>query len=121
MPTRQVESTHDSPPQPQAASAEFRQSSQDVPRAEAKAEQDHPVENQNAGVESPSANSPTEPQAAREQPRRRPTGVEGPEADQMQGASGLPPETNADDATSGDQDIDTAGTAHDDLSPTKSM
>ena len=31
------------------------------------------------------------------------------------------PNTNEDDATSGDQDIDTAGTAHDDLSPTKSM
>jgi hypothetical protein len=29
--------------------------------------------------------------------------------------------TNEDDATTGDQDIDTAGTAHDDLSPTKSM
>ena len=29
--------------------------------------------------------------------------------------------TNEDDATHGDQDIDTAGTAHDDLSPTKSM
>jgi hypothetical protein len=28
---------------------------------------------------------------------------------------------NEDDATYGDQDIDTAGTAHDDLSPTKSM
>jgi hypothetical protein len=39
----------------------------------------------------------------------------------MAGANGLPPETNADDTTSGDQDIDTAGTAHDDLSPTKSM
>ena len=29
--------------------------------------------------------------------------------------------TNEDDASYGDQDIDTAGTAHDDLSPTKSM
>ena len=29
--------------------------------------------------------------------------------------------SNEDDASSGDQDIDTAGTAHDDLSPTKSM
>jgi hypothetical protein len=29
--------------------------------------------------------------------------------------------TNEDDANYGDQDIDTAGTAHDDLSPTKSM
>jgi hypothetical protein len=71
------------------------------------AEQDHPVQDQNA------------------------TGVESPSADRMQGANGLPrqseaaagfpPEGNADDTTSGDQDIDTAGTAHDDLSPTKSM
>lgn len=54
-------------------------------------------------------------------------GVESPSGDRMQGANGLPrrssPEAggNEDDATSGDQDIDTAGTAHDDLSPTKSM
>jgi hypothetical protein len=48
-------------------------------------------------------------------------GVESPSGDRMQGANGLPPVTNADDTTSGDQDIDTAGTAHDDLSPTKSM
>jgi hypothetical protein len=58
-------------------------------------------------------------------------GVESPSGDRMQGANGLPRQseaaadlpavTNADDATSGDQDIDTAGTAHDDLSPTKSM
>ncbi|MGH9218557.1 MAG: hypothetical protein ACRD1W_04610 [Vicinamibacterales bacterium] len=47
--------------------------------------------------------------------------VESPSADQMQGANGPSPETNADDTTWGDQDIDTAGTAHDDLSPTKSM
>ena len=47
-------------------------------------------------------------------------GVESPSADRMQGANG-PVDSNADDATSGDQDIDTAGTAHDDLSPTKSM
>jgi hypothetical protein len=54
-------------------------------------------------------------------------GVESPSGDRMQGANGAPddkaalPNTNEDDATSGDQDIDTAGTAHDDLSPTKSM
>jgi hypothetical protein len=48
-------------------------------------------------------------------------GVESPSGDRMTGANGLPPVTNADDPTSGDQDIDTAGTAHDDLSPTKSM
>ena len=69
--------------------------------------------------------------------------VESPSSDRMQGASGdmhatpdpstagpresTPDDkvtsttTNEDDATSGDQDIDTAGTAHDDLSPTKSM
>jgi hypothetical protein len=33
----------------------------------------------------------------------------------------LPRETNADDLDSSDQDIDTAGTAADDLSPTKSL
>jgi hypothetical protein len=48
-------------------------------------------------------------------------GVESPSGDQMQGANGPVPSTNEDDATSGDQDIDTAGTAHDDTSPTKSM
>ena len=49
-------------------------------------------------------------------------GVESPSADRMQGANGPAlPNTNEDDATSGDQDIDTAGTAHDDQSPTKSM
>jgi hypothetical protein len=69
-------------------------------------------------------------------------GVESPSGDRMQGANGQVHATpdpsmagpgeampgdkagataNEDDATSGDQDIDTAGTAHDDLSPTKSM
>jgi hypothetical protein len=94
MPTRQVESTHE-------------------------AEPNHPIQD------------PNEP------------GVESPSGDRMQGANGgmhaapdpsaagpresLPEDkvtsttTNEDDATSGDQDIDTAGTAHDDLSPTKSM
>ena len=64
--------------------------------------------------------------------------VESPSVDRMEGANGAmhatpdpstagPRESmphdrgNEDDATSGDQDIDTAGTAHDDLSPTKSM
>jgi hypothetical protein len=64
--------------------------------------------------------------------------VESPSADRMQGANGLMHDepdpsaagprqstpadrSNEDDASSGDQDIDTAGTAHDDLSPTKSM
>lgn len=52
---------------------------------------------------------------------RQAAGVESPSADQMQGANSLPREGNADDLTHGDQDIDTAGTAHDDLSPTKSL
>ena len=52
---------------------------------------------------------------------RKAAGVESPSADDMQGANGLPRVGNADDPTSGDQDIDTAGTAHDDLSPTKSL
>jgi hypothetical protein len=55
---------------------------------------------------------------------RHAAGVESPSADQLQGANGLPREPhvgNADDLSYGDQDIDTAGTAHDDLSPTKSL
>ena len=67
MPTRQVESTHE-------------------------AEQDHPVQQNAAGVESPSA-------------------------DRLQGANGLPHDSNADDFDSyGDQDIDTAGTEADEQS-----
>jgi hypothetical protein len=54
-------------------------------------------------------------------PNPKAAGVESPSADQMKGASSLPQDGNADDVTSGDQDIDTAGTAHDDESPTKSM
>ena len=75
---------------------EVRHSSAGNSRAAAEAEPKHPV---------------PDPKAA---------AVESPSADRMQGASG-PADTNADDATSGDQDIDTAGTAHDDQSPTKSM
>lgn len=52
---------------------------------------------------------------------RQAAGVESPSEDQLQGANGLPHATNADDQSYGDQDIDTAGTAHDDLSPTKSL
>ena len=54
---------------------------------------------------------------------RQAAGVESPSADQMQGANSLPrqSDTNADDLDFGDQDIDTAGTAADDLSPTKSL
>jgi hypothetical protein len=71
-------------------------------------------------------------------PDQNAPGVESPSEDRMEGANGAmhaepdpaaagpgqsTPENrgNEDDATYGDQDIDTAGTAHDDLSPTKSM
>lgn len=60
------------------------------------AESDHPVHERNAAA------------------------VESPSQDQQQGASSLP-HGNADDEPTGDQDIDTAGTAHDDQSPTKSL
>jgi hypothetical protein len=45
--------------------------------------------------------------------------VESPSADRMQGANGKPPDPDADDGPSGDQDIDTAGTDADPESPTK--
>lgn len=107
MPTRPLESTHDSPSQPEAATAEFRRSSPESPRAEANAEPNRPVPDPNAaGVESPSADQSV---GANGLPR------------QSEATAGLPPVANADDTMSGDQDIDTAGTAHDDLSPTKSM
>ena len=49
--------------------------------------------------------------------------VESPIARDMQGASGPPHENDgpAHPVDSGDQDIDTAGTDHDDESPTKSL
>ena len=103
MPTRPVESTHD----------EVRHSSS-ASGATAEAEPNRPVPDPNApGVESPSddrmqgANGPmhAEPDPAAAGPRQSTPADRG----------------NEDDATSGDQDIDTAGTAHDDLSPTKSM
>ena len=75
------------------------------------AEPEHPVQERQAGA----------PDARNVRGGVEPAGVESPSADQMQGANGLPRDGNADDATSGDQDIDTAGTAHDDLSPTKSL
>ena len=44
-------------------------------------------------------------------------GVESPSADRLQGASGLPHDSNADDLDSyADQDIDTAGTEADEQS-----
>lgn len=68
-------------------------------------------------VESTHEAEPDHPVQERQAP-----GVESPSAEDMQGASSLPRHTgNADDPSSGDQDIDTAGTAHDDLSPTKSL
>ena len=76
---------------------EVRRSSEGYTGAKVEAEPEHPVhERQAAGVESPSK-------------------------DDMRGANSLPHVGNADDQSSGDQDIDTAGTAHDDLSPTKSL
>lgn len=48
--------------------------------------------------------------------------TESPSADRFQGANGLPHDPDADaPGDSGDQDIDTAGTDADDLSPTKAM
>ena len=94
MPTRPVESTHD-------------------------AEPNHPIQEEGTpGVESPSGDQmqganggmPATPNPASAGPR------ESVPADKA-----ALPNTNEDDATSGDQDIDTADTAHDDLSPTKSM
>lgn len=61
------------------------------------AEQDHPIQDPNA------------------------SGVESPSADQMKGASSLPPDTNQDDAPNSDQDIDTAGTEADEQSPTRNL
>ena len=51
-------------------------------------------------------------------PEKGAAGVESPIAGEMQGASSLPRETNADDTEpdAGDQDIDTAGTEADELS-----
>ncbi len=112
MPTRQVESEHD----------EARHSSSENKRATAGAEPNHPA-----------PDSPTQPEAATAQPRRSSreseraeagkdaAGVESPSADQMQGANGLPPDTNQDDAPNSDQDIDTAGTEADEQSPTGNL
>jgi hypothetical protein len=106
MPTRQVESTHE-------------------------AEPNHPIQDPSKpGVESPSGDRMQGANGS------APRGDESTaDAGEMHAApdpsaagprESVPadkavPTTNEDDATSGDQDIDTAGTAHDDLSPTKSM
>lgn len=52
-----------------------------------------------------------------------PPETESPRADDMQGAAGTPHATSGDDrpVDEGDQDIDTAGTDHDDESPTKNL
>ena len=108
MTTRQVESTHE-------------------------AEPNHPVHNPDApGIESPSGDRM---QGANGLPGRSDADDAEAAAGDMHAApdpsTGGPRESlpadkaastaNEDDATNGDQDIDTAGTAHDDLSPTKSM
>ena len=54
-------------------------------------------------------------------PKEGASGVESPSADQMQGANGLPADTNQDDAPTSDQDIDTAGTEADEQSPTRNL
>ena len=54
-------------------------------------------------------------------PQQGAAGVESPSADRMQGANGLPPDTNQDDAPNSDQDIDTAGTEADEQSPTRNL
>jgi hypothetical protein len=95
MTTRRTEPTHDSPSQPEAATAEFRRSSPDDSRAEAKADQ---------------------------APRDAASGVESPSADRMQGSNGPLHQPDPDDnPAGGDQDIDTAGTDADDQSPTKAI
>ena len=96
MTTRRTEPTHDSPTQPEAATAQLRRSSPVSARAEAKADQ-----------------------APRD---AAPGNVESPSADQFQGASGPLHQPDPDDTNpAGDQDIDTAGTDADDQSPTKAM
>ena len=107
MPTRPVESTHE-------------------------AEPNHPIHKQgDPGIESPSGDrmqgSPGLPRNEDDQEAEAggmhaaPNPASGGPRESTPGDKAALPNTNEDDATSGDQDIDTAGTAHDDLSPTKSM
>lgn len=94
MPTRPVDSTHE-------------------------AEPNYPVPDPNApGLESPSGDRM---QGANGEMHATPNPAAGGPRESMPNDAAALPATNEDDATSGDQDIDTAGTAHDDLSPTKSM
>lgn len=106
MPTRPVESTHE-------------------------AEPNHPIHKQgDPGVESPSGDrmqgSPgrgsEEDEGAEDGGMHAaPNPASGGPRESTPGDKAALPNTNEDDAISGDQDIDTAGTAHDDSSPTKSM
>lgn len=109
MPTRPVESTHE-------------------------AEPNHPIQERGEpGVESPSGDrmeganglprdsSPDESRAEAGEMHATPNPATAGPRESTPGDKGALPATNEDDAAQGDQDIDTAGTAHDDLSPTKSM
>lgn len=71
----------------------------------------------------PSADPPTQPEAATARPRRSSQNDHSrAEAGLMQGANGPLHQPDPDDANpAGDQDIDTAGTDSDDQSPTKAM
>ena len=102
MPTRPVESTHE-------------------------AEPNYPIHKEDTpGVESPSADrmqgSPSGAEAGQMHDAPDPS-AGGPRESMPEdkSTSTTATTTNEDDASQGDQDIDTAGTAHDDLSPTKSM
>ena len=108
MPTRPVES-HD----------EVRHSSTASPRAAAEGEPNHPIHKEGEpGIESPSGDRM---EGANGDMHAAPNPAAGGPRESMPGDKAVLPGTNEDDATQGDQDIDTAGTAHDDLSPTKSM
>ena len=102
MSTRPVESTHE-------------------------AEPNYPIQNENGpGVESPSgdrmqgANGPAKESGAGDMHATPDPSAGGPR-ESMPGDKATSTTTNEDDATSGDQDIDTAGTDADDQSPTKAM
>jgi hypothetical protein len=109
MPTRPVESIHE-------------------------AEPDYPIQAEGAsGVESPSGDrmqgspglphdsGPESDDAEAGDLHAEPNPASGGPRESLPADKAASPITNEDDAISGDQDIDTAGTAHDDQSPTKSM
>ena len=98
------------------------------------AEPNYPIQEPGEpGVESPSGDrmqgspglprgsSPDGQGAEAGEMHAEPNPAAGGPRESMPGDKAVPPGANEDDATQGDQDIDTAGTAHDDLSPTKSM